>query len=115
MDGQSYKTVLFENIALTIDIPDCYFKSKSKQIYQIKDIILTRSGPKLICNQFDKFDYAYYVPTATYRFESSELGILKLTHLNENLDIIDIEDFSQKCVVRVIDNSQYCYPLMTLN
>ena len=114
LDGQSYKTVFYKNHAITIDTPDCYFMSKTKQVYMILDIIHTSIGTQLICNQYDKVCYAYYVPTATGRFESSTLGVLRLLHLNDNLEIIDLHDFYRKCVIRVFDKETFCYPIMLL-
>ena len=114
LDGQSYRTVFIKQHVLTIDSPDCFFISKTKQVYEIEDIVDTTVGIKLICRQFGKRDCAYYIPTDTSRFESSTIGVFRLLSLNEGLEIVDLTDFARKAVVRVIDNVQYCYPLLRL-
>ena len=114
VDGQSFKTAFYKNYVLTTTSPDCYIMSITKQFYEIQDIVNTEnSGTKLICKQFDRTDYAFYVPTDEDRFESSRIGIHLLKRRCETLEIIDIEDFATKCVIRINEErSTFCYPMI---
>ena len=116
LDGESFKTLFLKNFVLTIEHPDCYFMSKSRQVYVIRDIVKPQNGPgtMFVCQSFDKTEYAYYVPTAEYRVESTEIGIKKLSKLNPNVHLIDVYDFYQKCLVRKYEDSLYAYPIMLL-
>ena len=118
INGVSYRTIFYKNIVLTVDFPDCFFQSQTRQIYRIQEIIKSDAAGGtiyLICQSFDKIDYAYYVPTQEYRVESSQIGIKRLQNLNPNVHIVTLADFAQKCVVRSFNDSLYCYPLMLLS
>ena len=114
-NGKTYKSVYFRSNRLSISEPDCYFATSKKKIYRIDAILDSdETGVKLVCRQFDKLKYAYYVPTDTHRFESSELGIFRLIHLSDTKKFIDIENVLYKCVVHCFDDKLYSYPLLSL-
>ena len=86
---------------------DSCFRTVAGDVFILKDIVKTRDSVYLIGYKFmEKGDFY------NYPLPSSQLGILQLSNLNNNVDVVSLQDVEAKCYLMPDGNNFLCVPLL---
>lgn len=114
---KQYRGIAFNCILLTTKPPNCYFHAKSQLVMRLRNVCLDTDGSiYLLASRFNKTSSAYTIDRKdNTQWRSKQIGLCKLGKLDDTrYEIILLSEVDYKCVVHVIENVVYCYPLLNL-
>lgn len=108
INGTPFKKVSVNGVILEVNDKDLYFKTNLGQIVVLKNIILTEDDNVIfIGNIFINVGDFY-----TYPLNSSELGIIKVSELNNDKLIFRLQNIVAKCWLILLKDEYVCIPLL---
>lgn len=109
---KQFKKISIRNYILSTHsfcIADSCFLSKTNEVVQINNIILTTNdSTKLIGKRYMLSESLYLYP-----FDSKKLNICCVTKLSGQLQVWDVDDMKAKCILLPLhDDNWACFPLL---